>query len=236
MNGQSQRLRRQLSRMAASKVWKNPPRRSAENTLYIRYVRGNPRYGVNDFHEHGEGTITTRPPTSCGPRAIVGRGMNWSGAGLGAGAERRKLTSAIHELATAQCQGTAKHRGLHARPGRHAFTGHRSRIFRPRRSPTAIIRIAGRAPTHRDGPPGRQGSAAIYLASVAPAAGCASPEFSNRRLVDVHGAGAAAHAPEIRQSRRLPLWARTEGDVIRINNFCKVRAGIGFSKAHAARG
>ena len=36
------------------------PRGRGEKTFFVRYVRGNPRYGKNDFHDNRDGTVTDR--------------------------------------------------------------------------------------------------------------------------------------------------------------------------------
>ena len=55
-----------------------PGGRSA--TLYVRYVRGNPAYGVNDFHDNGDGSITDAATGLTWPKADSGTGMNWRDA------------------------------------------------------------------------------------------------------------------------------------------------------------
>ena len=51
-----------------------------EKTYYTLYVRGNPSYGKNDFHDNGDGTITDRATGLMWSRADSGRGMNWQNA------------------------------------------------------------------------------------------------------------------------------------------------------------
>ena len=48
--------------------------------LYVRYVRGNPDYGKNDFHDNGDGTITDRATGLMWSKADSGKGMNWEAA------------------------------------------------------------------------------------------------------------------------------------------------------------
>jgi hypothetical protein len=50
------------------------------NRLYVRYVRGNPSYGKNDFHDNGDGTITDRATGLMWSRVDSGTGMNWEAA------------------------------------------------------------------------------------------------------------------------------------------------------------
>jgi len=55
-----------------------PPRQP--NTLYSRYVRGNPSYGRNDFADNHDGTITDRATGLMWARDDSGKGMNWQDA------------------------------------------------------------------------------------------------------------------------------------------------------------
>ena len=48
--------------------------------LYVRYVRGNPAYGKNDFRDNGDGTVTDRATGLMWSKADSGRGMNWERA------------------------------------------------------------------------------------------------------------------------------------------------------------
>ena len=44
---------------------------------YVRYVRGNPSYGQNDFHDNDDGTIIDRATGLMWSKADSGKGMNW---------------------------------------------------------------------------------------------------------------------------------------------------------------
>jgi hypothetical protein len=48
--------------------------------MYVRYVRGNPAYGRNVFHDNGDGTITDRATGLMWAKADSGQGMNWEQA------------------------------------------------------------------------------------------------------------------------------------------------------------
>jgi hypothetical protein len=51
-----------------------------EKTFFVLYVRGNPSYGKNDFHDNGDGTITDRATGLMWSRSDSGHGMNWQDA------------------------------------------------------------------------------------------------------------------------------------------------------------
>jgi hypothetical protein len=50
------------------------------DTQFVRYVRGNPDYGVNDFTDNGDGTITDAATGLMWSEADSGVGMNWEDA------------------------------------------------------------------------------------------------------------------------------------------------------------
>ena len=51
-----------------------------EKTFYAQCVRGNPSYGVNDFHDNGGGTVTDRATELMWSKTDSGKGMNWEAA------------------------------------------------------------------------------------------------------------------------------------------------------------
>ncbi len=56
------------------------PRRGGEMTEFVRYVRGNPKYGVNDFADTGDGAVTDRATGLVWQKADSGKGLNWEAA------------------------------------------------------------------------------------------------------------------------------------------------------------
>ena len=48
--------------------------------LYVRYVRGNPDYGKNDFHDNGDGTVSDRATGLMWSKADSRSGMKWKAA------------------------------------------------------------------------------------------------------------------------------------------------------------
>ncbi len=51
-----------------------------EKTFFVLLVRGNPRYGANDFRDNGDGTIADRATGLMWSKADSGRGLNWEAA------------------------------------------------------------------------------------------------------------------------------------------------------------
>lgn len=51
-----------------------------EKTFFVQCVRGNPKYGINDFHDNRDGTITDRATGLVWAKRDSGKGMNWADA------------------------------------------------------------------------------------------------------------------------------------------------------------
>jgi hypothetical protein len=56
------------------------PGQSGGKTFFVLYVRGNPSYGVNDFVDNGDGTITDRATGLTWAQGDSGSGMVWGDA------------------------------------------------------------------------------------------------------------------------------------------------------------
>ncbi len=199
------------------------------NKLYVRYVRGNPNYGKNDFHNNGDGTITDRATGLMWSKTDSGKGMNW-------------------EAALAWVQVKNKENYLGHSDWRLPNAKELQSIVDYTRSPdttnsaaidpvfacTLIQNEGGRADfpfywtstTHLDGPPDRQGTVAIYVA-FGRALGWMQfpPGQGEYRLLDVHGAGAQRSDPKIGNPADFPYGRGPQGDVIRINNFVRLVRG-----------
>jgi hypothetical protein len=80
--------------------------------------------------------------------------------------------------------------------------------------------------THLDGPPDRQGGAAIYVA-FGRATGWMQgpPGRGGVQLLDVHGAGAQRSDPKAGDPANFPQGRGPQGDVIRINNYIRLVRG-----------
>jgi len=192
--------------------------------MYVRYVRGNLNYGKNDFHDNGDGTITDRATGLMWSEADSGKGLNWQDA-----------------LAWVQSKNTEK------------FLGHsdwRLPNAKELQSVVDYTRIPASDPlfqltklsdgefpyfwtstTHLDGPPERQGGAAVYIA-FGRALGWMQfpPGRGEFQLLDVHGAGAQRSDPKTGDPAAFPHGRGPQGDVIRVNNFVRCVRNLGYSK------
>lgn len=219
----------------------HPGRGNAPNRLYARYVRGNPAYGKNEFHDNGDGTVTDCATGLMWSKGDSGKGMNWGQA-----------------LAWVQARNAEKHLG-HAdwrMPNAKElqslvdYTRAPDAKSEARRGPAIdpVFRITkladGEYPffwsgtTHIDGPPERQAGQAVYVCfgrglgwmpeGFGPPGRGGPPgreqggRGGNYKLMDVHGAGAQRSDPKSGDPADYPHGRGPQGDVIRIENFVRL--------------
>ena len=60
--------------------YRHPRRPGREKKFYVRFVRGNPDYGKNDFVDNGDGTVTDRATGLTWMTADSAKGMTWADA------------------------------------------------------------------------------------------------------------------------------------------------------------
>jgi hypothetical protein len=197
----------------------------AVNKLYVRYVRGNPDYGRNDFQDSGAGTITDRATGLMWSKTDSGKGLDWAAA-----------------LAWVQQCNAEKYRGhsdwrLPNAKELHSIVDYTQApasngapacdpIFQTTRFNDGDYPYFWTSTTHLDGPPERQGTAAIYIA-FGRALGWMEfpPRSGDRQLLDVHGAGAQRSDPKAGDPNSFPYGRGPQGDVVRIFNFVRCVRG-----------
>jgi hypothetical protein len=195
------------------------------NRLYVRYVRGNPGYGKNDFHDNGDDTITDRATGLTWSKMDSGDGMNWQAA-----------------LAWVQAKNAANYLGHndwrlpdakelqsivdYTRAPAVTYSAAIDPVFRTSKTADAEYPYFWTSTTHLDGPRDRQGEAAVYVA-FGRALGWMRfpPGVGPPRLMDVHGAGAQRSDPKSGDPSLFPYGRGPQGDVIRINNFVRLVRG-----------
>ncbi len=197
---------------------RNSPR--GEMTQYVRYVRGNPNYGVNDFVANNDGTITDNATGLMWSQADSKIGMNWQAA-----------------LAWVQTKNAENYLGYN--DWRLPNAKELQSIVDYKRSPdatnsaaidplfnvTAITNELGKSDypfywtstTHISS--NSSGATAVYLA-FGRATG-----YMNGAWVDVHGAGAQRSDPKTGNASSYPQGRGPQGDAIQINNFVRVVRG-----------
>lgn len=190
-------------------------RTQSPHKLYVRYVRGNPAYGRNDFRDNGDGTITDHTTGLMWSKTDSGRGMNWQQAL--AWAQQLNATNYLghHDwrLPNAkELQSIANYSRIPAI----------SPIFQISKLSDGEFPFFWTSTTHLDGPPGRTASAAVYIC-FGRALGWMQfpPGFGRFQLMDVHGAGAQRSDPKVGNPTAFPHGRGPQGDVIRIYNYVR---------------
>jgi hypothetical protein len=202
------------------------PGGGAAHKLYIRYVRGNPNYGKNDFHDNGDETVSDRATGLMWSKADSKVGLNWQSA-----------------LAWIQARNREKHLGYsdwrlpNAKQLQSIVDYTRAPAVTHSAAIDSVFQItplsSGEYPyfwsstTHLDGPADRQGTAAVYVA-FGRALGWMQfpPGWGDYHLLDVHGAGAQRSDPKSGNPATFPHGRGPQGDVIGINNFVRAVRNI----------
>ena len=191
------------------------PRTRSPHRLFVRYVRGNPAYGKNDFHDNADGTVTDRATGLMWPKADSGAGMNWG-----------RALAWVQQLNATNYLGHSDWRLPSAKELQSLVDYSRVPAIAP------VLQISqladGEYPffwsstTHLDGPPGHLGGAAVYVCFGRALGWMRFPPGTGEyRLLDVHGAGAQRSDPKIGDPAMFPHGRGPQGDVIRIYNFVR---------------
>jgi hypothetical protein len=188
---------------------------------FVRYVRGNPAYGVNDFVDNGDGTVTDLATNLMWQQADSGVGYNWHQA-----------------LSYAQSLELADHDDWRVPNAKELQS-----IVDYRRAPDAqnptqvgpaidpIFQITNigtsqdpdypyfwSSTTHLDGPH----NWGVYVAFGKAWGYMEQPPGSgNHNLLNVHGAGAQRSDPKDGDPANWPNGNGPQGDVVRIFNYAR---------------
>jgi hypothetical protein len=198
-----------------------------EHLLYVRYVRGNPNYGRNDFLDNRDGTVTDRSTGLMWPKADSRQGMNWEAALAWVQARNaaRYLGHSDWRLPNAkELQGLVDY----TRAPEATHSPAIDPVFETSRLRDGEYPFFWTSTTHLDGPPDRQGSAAVYVA-FGRALGWMQfpPGRGPFRLLDVHGAGAQRSDPKTGDPAAFPHGRGPQGDVVRIDNHVRCVRTVG---------
>ncbi|TWT80445.1 hypothetical protein CA13_18620 [Planctomycetes bacterium CA13] len=208
-----------------------PNRRRGEKTYVVFYVRGNPDYGTNDFHDNGDGTVTDQAT-----------GLTWMQGDSGtlkAGDRRDGKLNWQQALAWAEGLEFAGHSDWRLPNAKELQS-----IVDYTRSPdsngsAAIAELFTCTP--QQNPAGKtdfgsywtgtthkrlgRGDTAAYV-SFGRSQGWMRDPRGGMTLLDVHGAGAQRSDPKAGDPSRFPHGRGPQGDVIGIYNLVRpVRAG-----------
>jgi hypothetical protein len=214
------------------------PRGHGAKTFFVLYVRGNPQYGQNGFHDNGDGTVTDRATglvwmqvdsgiLKAGPakdgRMTWQEALAWSQGLTFAGKSDWRLPNA-KELQSivdyTRCPDTTD-----------------SAAIDPVFQVSTIENEAGKkdypfywtSTTHASL---AHGSAAVYVAFGRSLGWMPDRRNGGVALLDVHGAGSQRSDPKAGDAKDFPHGRGPQGDVIRIGNFVRcVRGGAATPRA-----
>jgi len=208
-----------------------------EKTFYVLYVRGNPAYGKNDFHEVGDGTVIDRAT-----------GLEWMQVDSGhlkAGPKGDGRLTWKEALAWAEGLTYAGHDDWRL-PSAKELQSLVDYTRSPDTTKSAAIAPVFRVTpiTNEGGQPDfpwywtstthvgvRGGSTAVYVAFGRALGWMRDPRTGAYTLLDVHGAGSQRSDPKAGDPSRFPHGRGPQGDVIRIRNFARcVRGGLRFRR------
>ena len=195
------------------------PGQSEGKGFHVYYVRGNTAYGINDYADNNDGTITDAASELMWAQDDSGEGLDWEAAL--AWAEEANATSYLGyndwRLPNAkELQSIVDYRRA---PG---VTD--SAAIDPLFNTTQITNEAGESDypsfwsstTHISWMADNSGSAAAYVAF-----GRAMGYMGNGWL-DVHGAGAQRSDPKSGSASEFPTGRGPQGDAIRIDNYVRL--------------
>ena len=203
-----------------------------EKTYYVMYVRSNPAYGKNDFHDNGDGTITDKATDLTWMQVDSGH--------LKAGRKHDGKLDWQEALAWAEGLGFAGHPDWRLPSAKELqsivdYTRSpdttRSPAIDPLFKVTAIKDEGGNAnypfywssTTHARTRGSQHG---VYVAFGEALGWMRDRRTGKYALQDVHGAGAQRSSPKAGDGSEFPRGRGPQGDVVRSHNFVRcVRGG-----------
>jgi arylsulfatase A-like enzyme len=193
---------------------------NAPSKHFVRYVRGNTQYGVNDFSADGNGTVTDFATGLMWQRGDSGTTQNWEQAL--AYAEGLELAGyADWRLPNAkELQSIVDYT-------RSPMTTASAAIDTNYFDVTETESFYWTSTTHLDGAPQSVGNYAVYLSFGRALGWMEQPQGSGTyNLLDVHGAGAQRSDPKSGTPITGPPGHGPQGDILRIYNYVRcVRSG-----------
>ncbi len=196
--------------------------RGREKTFFVLYVRGNPHYGVNQFKDNIDGTITDTATGLTWMQADSGEGMDW--------------LSALRYAESMEHAGYSDWRLPNAKELQSIIDYTRSpdttdsAAIDPLFKATELVNEQGvkdyghywTSTTHVGS---RGAEQAVYFAF-----GRSLGYMKDRRTgagawLDVHGAGSQRSDPKVGDASKFPLGRGPQGDAIRIENMVRLVRG-----------
>lgn len=199
------------------------PGQSVDKQYYVYYVRGNPDYGINNFIDNSDETVTDEATGLIWTKDDDGSGMTWPDA----------LTYAE----SSEIAGYTDWRLPNAKELQSLLDYTRapsvtnSAAIDPMFNCTPITDEGGNqnypfywsGTTHASFQEGAPGGSAAYICFGDGLGFMEQPPGSgNYQLMDVHGAGAQRSDPKVGNPDNWPYGNGPQGDVIRIYNFVRL--------------
>ena len=187
-------------------------RDKSDHKLYVRLVRGNTDYGINNFTDNGDGTISDFATGLMWQQADDGNTRDWQDAlayaesSDYAGYDDWRLPNAK------ELQSIVDYSNSMQENGKAAI----SDLF----NLTEITDVRGRAnygfywtsTTHLDGPNPYDSAAYVCFGEAL--------GKMNGNVTDVHGAGALRSDPKSGDESDYPMYRGPQGDIVYVYNFC----------------
>jgi len=184
-------------------------------TQFVRYVRGNPDYGVNDFIDDGDGTVTDEATGLMWTKADSGAPMDWKAAL----AHCEGLEAAGHDDWRLPNPKELQSIVDYSRAPDAVDPARRGPAIDPVFDLTETESWHWTGTTHLDGPAPDVG---VYVCFGQAWGWMERPPLSgNYVLQNVHGAGAQRSDPKSGDPRDWPHGRGPQGDVIRIFNYVR---------------
>jgi hypothetical protein len=214
------------------------PGQTEDKQFYVMYCRGNTSYGINDFEDNNDGTITDHATGLVWAKDDSGEGLKW--------------VDALEYAYNATTAGYNDWRLPNAKELQSIVDYTRSpqttssAAIDPLFNVTAITDEGGNTnypfywsnTTHANYTD-QPGTAAAYVA-FGEALGWMEepPESGNYSLLDVHGAGAQRSDPKVGNPDDYPYGFGPQGDVIRIYNYVRLVRnveGVGINEDNSIK-
>ncbi len=197
-----------------------------EKTFDTRYVRDAVGYGVNDFQDNGDGTVSDRATDLMWTQADSGSGMNWEEALAWVGQRNAESYLGHADWRLPEAKELQSLVDYTRSPDTYS-----SAAIDPVFVTTAINNEGGAvdypffwtSTTHVGGPVDIRGTFAVYVTFGRALGYMESPPGSGTyQLLDVHGAGAQRSDPKSGDPADWPHGNGPQGDVVRIDNFVRL--------------
>lgn len=204
-----------------------------EKTYYVLYVRGNPKYGKNDFKDNGDGTVTDK--------ATGLMWMKFDSGHLKASENKDGKLNWLKALEWAENLEYADYDDWRLPNAKelHSIVDYsrcpdatKSAAIDPVFEVTSITNEGGKKDypfywTSTSHCSVFSAEAAVYVAFGRSPGWMQDRRTFRRQLLDVHGAGSQRSDPKAGDASKFPYGRGPQGDVIRIYNYIRcVRSGV----------